>query len=189
MYRLTETIITNAGRFDQLLWEGEDILACPEWVGTRGEFPWLIVRRIEKRCARTGVWDRVFRGSSAAPYEVVVVSRHRAAIEFTARTLADAMGPLWEWEIVTGEDGSSVIRLSDYSREYIVTPFAEVSAEEVRGRVVVGNPPLHLAAVCEMVFAIEFAGKPPRGREYTLDEMDDAIALLRGYRVTPVPDP
>jgi putative CRISPR-associated protein (TIGR02620 family) len=61
--------------------------------------------------------------------------------------------------------------------------FAEVTAEDVRDQIVVGNLPLHLAALCRSVIAIEFAGAPPRGAEYTPKDMEKAGARLRQYTV------
>lgn len=63
---------------------------------------------------------------------------------------------------------------------------AEATAQDVRGVVVAGNLPLHLAALAEEIVAIEFTGTPPRGQEYTLADMYTAGAVLRRYRVTAV---
>lgn len=60
---------------------------------------------------------------------------------------------------------------------------AEVTADDVRGKHVVGNLPLYLATLCASVTAIEFAGAPPRGQEYTAADMDAAGARLARYRV------
>jgi len=58
-----------------------------------------------------------------------------------------------------------------------------VSAEDVVGRIVAGNLPLHLASLCGEYYAIEFAGPPPRGAEYSADDMTAAGARLTRYRV------
>lgn len=60
---------------------------------------------------------------------------------------------------------------------------ASAEPDDVRGLVVAGNLPLHLAALADHVIAVEFAGQPPRGREYGLDEMRAAGAQLVAYRV------
>jgi len=62
------------------------------------------------------------------------------------------------------------------------------TAEDVRGRIIYGNLPLHLAALAAEVVAVEFTGPPPRGREYSLADMEAAGAKLRRYRVTDVTD-
>ena len=58
-----------------------------------------------------------------------------------------------------------------------------VSAEDVTNRVVAGNLPLSLAALCGEFHSIEFQGVPPRGAEYTADDMVLAGARLTRYRV------
>ena len=90
---------------------------------------------------------------------VIIVSRHPAAVEFIRRA---------------GELPASVPVLSS------------VTAEDVRGKVVYGNLPLHLAAEARAVVAVEFTGPPPRGQEYTLADMEAAGARLRLYRVRPL---
>lgn len=62
---------------------------------------------------------------------------------------------------------------------------AEVGPDDVRGKHVVGNLPLHLAALATSVTAVEFAGDPPRGREYGAAEMEASGARLATYRVVP----
>lgn len=86
----------------------------------------------------------------------LIVSRHPAAIEFIRREaphFADA--PV----------------------------IASVTADDVRGVVVAGNLPLHLAREAAEVWAVEFAGTPPRGTEYTLEDMGAAGARLTPYIV------
>jgi len=58
-----------------------------------------------------------------------------------------------------------------------------VTASDVEGRIVAGNLPLSLAALCGEFYAIEFSGPPPRGTEYTADDMTAANARLTRYRV------
>lgn len=88
--------------------------------------------------------------------EHIIVSRHPAAIEFIR-----AEAP-----------------------EFADAPVvAQATAEDVAGRVVAGNLPLHLAARAAEVVAVEYAGDPPRGAEYSLAEMHAAGARLRRYTV------
>lgn len=91
----------------------------------------------------------------------VIVSRHPAAIEFIQRChpLETSAAPV----------------------------LASATPEDVRGKVVYGNLPLHLAALAEEVWAVEFSGTPPRGTEYGVEEMEAAGACLRRYRVTAIP--
>ncbi|MGB9848886.1 MAG: CRISPR-associated protein Csx16 [Moorellaceae bacterium] len=68
--------------------------------------------------------------------------------------------------------------------EFADAPVLQVATEEdVRGKVVAGNLPLHLAALAEEIWAVEFTGEPPRGQEYSLEDMERAGAVLRRYRV------
>ena len=86
----------------------------------------------------------------------LVVSRHPGAVEWLRRQ---------------GVDTSDVR--------------AEVTADEVKWRPVIGNVPLHLAVVASSVTAIEFAGPAPRGAEFTAEDMERAGARLRKYIVLP----
>lgn len=87
----------------------------------------------------------------------IIVSRHPAAIEFIRQ----------EANLPTD------------------TPvIAQATAADVAGKTVYGNLPLHLAALAEAVYSVEFTGQPPRGQEYDLAAMVAAGATLRGYRVT-----
>jgi hypothetical protein len=61
--------------------------------------------------------------------------------------------------------------------------YDEVSEEQVRDKEVVGNIPLHLAALATSVLAIEFEGRPPRGKDYSADDMRKAGARLVRYKV------
>jgi putative CRISPR-associated protein (TIGR02620 family) len=70
------------------------------------------------------------------------------------------------------------------------TPVQEaVTPGDVRGRVVCGNLPLHLAAAAKQVLAVEFSGPPPRGQEYGAAEMTAAGARVAAYSVVLVPPP
>lgn len=86
----------------------------------------------------------------------LIVSRHPAAVEFIREQLP-------EFE----------------SAEVMAT----ATQSDVFDRVVAGNLPLHLACCAEAVIAVEFTGVPPRGTEYTIEDMRVAGAQLRMYRV------
>jgi hypothetical protein len=86
----------------------------------------------------------------------IIVSRHPAAVEF--------------------------IRLHAPEFEDAVV-LATADPANVRGAVVAGNLPLHLAALAAEVVAVEFSGPAPRGAEYGLPEMVAAGARLARYRV------
>ena len=86
----------------------------------------------------------------------LIVSQHPAAVEFIRRE----------------------------APEFAIAPVLKTAApDDVRGRVVAGNLPLHLAALAAEVIAVQFSGPPPRGREYSLADMDNAGAYLARYRV------
>ena len=136
--------------------------------------------------------------------ERIIVSRHPAAIEFIARELGlwdsptthrhcgppPASGLRWlnpgqgvvtddalrsglcsGWAICRGEDAAVLP----------IPVLASAAANDVRGKIVYGNLPLHLATIAAQVVAIEFAGNPPRGAEYTLSDMAAAGARLVGF--------
>ena len=89
----------------------------------------------------------------------IIVSRHAAAIAFIRRELpAFANAPV----------------------------LSSATAQDVAGAEVAGNLPLDLAAQATVVFAITFAGTPPRGQEYSLADMDAAGASLKAFRVSQV---
>ncbi len=101
----------------------------------------------------------------------VIVSRHQPAVEFIANVI-----------------GGTVVspRLVSIESENIIRDIGvldSATADDVRGKVVAGNLPLHLAAEAETVYAIEFDGAPPRGQEFGLAEMREAGARLVPYRV------
>jgi len=88
--------------------------------------------------------------------ERLIVSRHPAAIDFIRRT----------------------------APEFEIAPvLAQATEEEVRGKIVAGNLPFHLASAATEVVAVEFTGAPPRGTEYGIVEMVAVGARLRRYRV------
>lgn len=86
----------------------------------------------------------------------IIISRHPAAVQFVREELPQfADAPV----------------------------LATASEEDVKGKVVAGNIPLYLACLAEQVVAIEFSGPPPRGQEYSIEDMRAAGADLRGYHV------
>ena len=58
-----------------------------------------------------------------------------------------------------------------------------MKADDVLDKVVVGNLPMQLATFCRFVIAVEFSGQPPRGAEYSLEDMEKAGAQLSCYKV------
>lgn len=88
--------------------------------------------------------------------QYIIVSRHPAAVEFI-RT-----------EMPAFRDAPVL---------------ASATADDVRGAIVGGNLPLHLAAEAAIVVAVEFRGDAPRGAEYSIEEMRAAGAHLRAYQV------
>lgn len=94
----------------------------------------------------------------------LIVSRHSAAVSFIREQAKRgtipyefASCPVWEGNITT---------------------------EHADGIVLAGNVPLSIAAVAECVWAIEFGGTPPRGVEYTAEDMVAAGAYLTCYKVS-----
>lgn len=108
----------------------------------------------------------------------VVVSRHPAAVEFIAAEIGGRVVGDGEQSFITVEVGPRKTRM--------IPVLAQAGPDDVDGRVVGGNLPLHLAALARLVVAVEFDGEPPRGREYGLPEMRAAGAHLRVYRVRSV---
>lgn len=90
--------------------------------------------------------------------ETVIVSRHEGAVKWLAAR--GIAGPV----------------------------FAEVVADQVAGKVVVGNLPLHLAAVAHSVGIVEFPGlgRGRQGRDLSPAEMDEAGARIQWYAVSAI---
>ncbi len=63
--------------------------------------------------------------------------------------------------------------------------------DDVRGRIVIGNLPLHLAAQAARVGSIDMPGlaAADRGRDLTPEEMDAAGAVINWYQVRAVDAP
>lgn len=113
----------------------------------------------------------------------LIVSRHRGALEWLAGRLGNE---LEHGEYVPGENVFRVYPVADTGHDfppYDVPVRAEVGPDDVRDKVVVGNLPLHLAALCRRVVAVEFGGPPPRGAEYGPAEMEAAGGRLASYTV------
>ena len=88
----------------------------------------------------------------------VIVSRHPAVLKFIEREMPE-----------------------QYKEAKIITE--DATAYDVVGCYVIGNLPLYLASLAKVVYTIEFVGNPPRGKEYTLEEMDKAGASIGMYAV------
>lgn len=94
--------------------------------------------------------------------DLLVVSRHPAAIQFIREEL----------------------RQRGFDAE-LVPVIAQATDADVLGKHVIGNLPLNLASHAMCVTAIEF-DSPPRGLEYSLDDMRRAGARLSTYVVLSV---
>ncbi len=106
----------------------------------------------------------------------LIVSRHEAAVAFIRNAIKDEVDinrvvPI-ERDAAGNEYIPNVICVRD-----------SVTENDVRGADVIGNLPLHLAALCARYRAVEFSGPAPRGAEYTLDDMIAAGAHLVEYYV------
>jgi hypothetical protein len=113
--------------------------------------------------------------------ELVRAEDGRKAVELGERLRREASGP---GRVIVSRHPAAVEFIRRAAPEFAGAPvLAEAKPEDVRGKIVAGNLPLHLAALAEEVWAVEFEGEPPRGREYGLEEMLAAGAALRRYRV------
>lgn len=108
----------------------------------------------------------------------VVVTRHPGTMEFLRRALSEEHGV----EFKFNRDGNL------NADNYLTIPVtASATVDAVRGKIVWGNLPLHLACHAAAVVAIEFAGQPPRGAEYSYEDMVAAGAKLVRYGVLELP--
>ena len=100
--------------------------------------------------------EAIDAGLSREGREIVIVSRHAAAVEWLAAQ--GITGP-----VISGN----------------ATP------EDVAGKVVIGNLPLHLAALAHQVGSIDLPGlrRDQRGGDLSVDEMVAAGAVVRWYAV------
>lgn len=89
----------------------------------------------------------------------LIVSRHQATIDYLQKVFA-------------GPPGTPPIPVK-----------AQATEKDVVGKTVAGNLPLWLAHIASAVISVEFTN-PPRGREFSMEEMIDAGVSLRGYTVT-----
>jgi putative CRISPR-associated protein (TIGR02620 family) len=94
---------------------------------------------------------------------IIIVSRHPAAIQFIREQLL--------------EQGLDV---------ETIPVLAVATADQLVGKHVYGNLPLQLCAAAAVVTTVEFTGQPPRGLEYSLQEMKAAGARLSSYAVSSV---
>jgi hypothetical protein len=85
----------------------------------------------------------------------VIVSRHEATIQWLREEL-----DLFDAEVVT-----------------------DATPDAVRGAIVYGNLPLHLAALADEVWAVGFKTTPPRGVELDRATMDECGVHVAGYKV------
>lgn len=87
--------------------------------------------------------------------KVVIVSRHAGAIEW----------------------------LREYG--YVGPVIEQATADDVRNMFVIGNLPLHLAALTAMIGSIDLPNLPRelRGQDLTPEQMDAAGAVIRWYTV------
>ena len=130
---------------------------------------------------------------------IIIVSRHPAAVEFIARQLGGDTDWYWQsgaWTSDVHEVAGLTAEFGPPSRVVVnvvpsfpgatdgrISVLASASPDDVLGMVVYGTLPLHLACLAREVVAIEFAGAPPRGVEYTLADMVAAGARLVRYAV------
>jgi hypothetical protein len=91
---------------------------------------------------------------------VAIISRHPATVEWL-KGEATRLG-MAEPKVVSGN----------------------ATAEDVVGKVVLGNIPMHLAKLTARTGAVEFTGAPPRGAEYSAADMVAAGARISWYRVS-----
>ena len=91
--------------------------------------------------------------------EVVIVSRHAGAVA---------------WLAERGITGEVIAHVADPA--------------QIAGKAVIGNLPLHLAALAERVGSIDMPGLTPaqRGQDLSPEEMDEAGAALSWYDVRAV---
>lgn len=88
--------------------------------------------------------------------EVIIVTRHAGAVE---------------WLKEQGIEGEILAHVDN--------------PEKIRGKICIGALPLHLAAEAVVVGTIDLPGLTPeqRGKDLTVQEMINAAAILRWYRV------
>lgn len=117
--------------------------------------------------------------------QAIVVCRHPGAIDWIAQQLHNKFHKSWyqphissatiEWHTLGIEGGEEVLDSIPLIR-------GNASDEQVRGKIVIGVLPFHLAAEAVQVYAIEFGTVPPRGTEYSAKDMENAGARLTSFR-------
>ena len=107
----------------------------------------------------------------------VVISRHPAAIAFLVDHFNDHGCSGWRY------DAEQSLFVNDSISFTIPVIIGNATEDDVIGKHVFGNVPLNLACKAKSVTAIEFAGNPPRGREYTVEDMHNALAYMSTYEV------
>jgi len=113
--------------------------------------------------------------------EQVIVSRHPAAIEWVAQQL-----DMYSEEYPVYDRDLSLVTIYDdgAETERYVPVYTQVDdSTQLNGKLVYGVLPMSLAAEAYRAFVIEFTGDPPRGREYSVADMEEAGARLVEYEV------
>ena len=135
----------------------------------------------------------------------VIVSRHIGAIKFITQVILEEMNPyLVVKEFLGDVDGDSVPTQltigyykqadideletnSTYLTEWVtveeVPILTQANKEDVDNKIVYGNLPLQLAQHTKYVCAVEFDGTPPRGQEFTFQDMMNSGAKIGKYTV------
>ena len=108
----------------------------------------------------------------------IFVSRNEAAIQWLATWFFGR-----EQYVDTILEGVRVLKAGARGSDEELFVYPTATAAIVRGNVVYGNVPLHLAALAAEVWAIEFKGTAPRGAEYSLEDMYAAKAHISKYVV------
>jgi len=111
------------------------------------------------------------------PWNVIIISRHEATITW----IASQFGEGWHVNPEGRLESAPKYKSGDGDKVKVIRENA--TDGQVGGRVVIGNIPIGMASLARQIYAVEFAGEPPRGREYTVDDMNKAAARLRAYRV------
>lgn len=127
----------------------------------------------------------------------VIVSRHKGAVEFIckkagvffASEIAEEMDDYLEgfscW-MTSGNDSVTVGYDGHKDHGPMCGPrvLSSATADDVKGKIVYGNLPMHLAVHAAEVRVVEFSGDAPRGAEYTIEDMVAAGAHISCYRVS-----
>lgn len=117
----------------------------------------------------------------------VIVSRHPATIRFIAEHMFDGR------EFCVHEDAGKIVGIAEVIRteeepegrtgDEIPVISGNATPDDIRNKDVWGNIPLSLAVYALSVRAVEFALNPPRGMEYTVEDMRKSKAFLSRYVV------